>query len=380
MMMRSLHRPMLMVLASLVLFQASVFAQSAAMFLESSATPDARSVYDEAHDEQIGSEIGQANLVAQMILEQTEPPSDPERSEFSLADQLRSNSAWVNAFNTLFSATLPVTGAVIGEDAVKLLELEGDPRFNAAAFLKALVPTRDLYVSIKSQSARIAAFNHLFNTQMTASGPLSGEDRKKLFSVTGDPRYRPQNFLAALPKAHALASAIEANPDRRSDFNLMFGTTLRASGAIAAVNLKKLFAVAGDPDFNQTRFLKALDPAAALLRAFHANASSRADFNLLYGTRLSGSGVPSGADIADLFAVAAAPGFNLNKYLPVLEKAADLMRALRASPARRAAFNREMKTSVTASGAPSVRDLTRIFAIAGTPGYKQADLLAYLSK
>jgi hypothetical protein len=373
---RSFHRPMLIALASLLPFQTLVFAQAGAMPVDPSAAPDQQAVYDQVHDDQAGSEVGQANLIAQMILQQAEP----EESVFSLAEQLQSNPAWVNAFNTLFSATLPVTGPVIGEDIIKLLDIEGDPKFNAAAFLKALVPTRDLYVSIKSQGMRITAFNHLFNAQITASSPLSGEDRKMLFGVTGDPGYKPQIFLAALPRAHALASAIEANADRRGDFNLMFGTTLRASGPIMTADLKKLFAVAGDPDYSQTRFLKALDPAASLLRSIRADASRRADFNLLYGTRLSGSGVPSGADAADLFAVAAAPGFNLKTYLPVLEKTADLLRALRASPAKRAAFNREMKTSIGASGPLTVRDLTKLFAVAGTPGYKQADLLKHLSK
>jgi hypothetical protein len=374
-MMRSIiFRPFALWLGSLIVFQPAVLAQAAPAFSDPSAFSDTQPVYDGSSDEQAASAVDQANLIAQMIVLQT----DPQQSEPGLTDQLQSNPVWVAAFNTLFSATVPFEGPVIGEDVLKIAGLEGDPKFNAAAFLKALVPTRDLYVSIKSQSARIGAFNALFNAGITASGPLSGEDLKKIFSITGDPDHRLRDFLSALPKAHSLLSAMKAHPDRRSDFNLIFGATLKASGPLTAADLKKLFSVAGDPDFHQPRFFKALDPAAALFRAFRANAARRADFNLLYGTRLSGAGAPSGPDIAALFSVAATPGFNLNQYLPVLEKASDLLRALRASPARRASFDRKQKTSIGASGALSGQELSKIFAIAGTPGYKQGDFLASL--
>ncbi|HTL71544.1 MAG TPA: hypothetical protein VL404_09675 [Candidatus Eisenbacteria bacterium] len=304
-----------------------------------------------------------------------------ERSTDILRMKLQDNDGWRNDFNLLWGTHIGTDGNVSTADDAALDALTHDPNYRFETFYDALPKAANLLRDLRGVSGRLADFNLLYGTSLAASGSPNAADRLKLFQVVLQPTYVPATYQQVLTKAASLYRSLQSSTAARTDFNLLFGAALVNTGAPTAVDLGKLFDTAGSPTYVQSTFLSVLTKAASLYRNLQSNAANRADFNLLFGTTAAATGSPDVVTRTALFDTTGSPSYaNQSTFLSVLTKAAALYRNLQASASNRADFNLLFGTTVQATGSPSVVSRTALFDTAGSPSYTQASFLTGLAK
>lgn len=296
----------------------------------------------------------------------------------SLFRAIQPSSSYRTDFNLLFKTAITASGSPIAVDRAVIFGVAGDPVFNQTLFLPVLTKTASLYRLLQATASYRTDFNLLFGTQIQVSGSPTTTDKTILFGVTGDPGYNQTNFLSVQTKTASLYRNLQANATYRANFNLLYGGNIIAVGVPSAADRTSLFGVAGSAGYSQSAYLSTLTQAAGLYQSLQGSSVYRADFNLLYGSKITVAGAPNAVDRGALFDVAGASGFNLSKYLPVLRKTSSLYTALQGNTAKRNSFNTRYKTALKATGSPVAKDRGVMFNIAGSPTYNEAKFLATL--
>ena len=285
-----------------------------------------------------------------------------------LIGSLQSNASFVSAFNLLFGANVPTSGILPSASLQILFDLTGNSAYVQADFLAALPKAASLHGALTA-SLRLN-FEKLFGIPVVNQVTSNAVYRKALFDISGEAGYSQTSFLNVLPGAASLYSVLQGNSSRRQSANLLFGTSFQSTGDLAAANRSVLFDIAGGPGYQESDFLPALDRTASLYQALQQNSSLRADFNLIFGSTVAGSGTPSVTDRTRLFNTAGDPNFNLGAFSTVLPKAAGLYRALQTNVSKLFSFNSRFGTNLPAVGSPtSGPDIGKLFDITGDPNF-----------
>ncbi len=202
----------------------------------------------------------------------------------SLLTAIRGTASHITNYNLLFGTTIAATGALTAADRKSLFDTAGDPAYVQATFLANLPKAASLLTALRSNASQLSNYNSLFGTAISA-GALSVNDRKSLFDTTGAAGYAEAAFLASLPKVVSLLAGLRANNQLLADFNLIFAVALQSSGAVNASGRKALFDTVGDAAYVQATFLNNLHPATTLYFGIQGSPEYRVYFNALYGTQ-----------------------------------------------------------------------------------------------
>ncbi len=297
----------------------------------------------------------------------------------SLNETIRENTELSQGFNELFDTKISSSENLTSKDKGTLFDVAGSPGFNENNFVAVLPKTQSLLETLKNDKETAENFNNLFNTNVEPDKDLVPQDRGILFDVAGDPAFNQGSFLEALPKTNELSQTLKADKEAATTFDNLFNTSVGSSGEINAKDRGVIFDVSGDPKFNQANFLAALPGAENLYKSIVANNGIANDFNQVFGTNISVSGVLAPRDRGTLFDVSAAPGFNQDKFLEVLSKTANLLTLLRANPQSVINnFNSQFNADITESEPLSDASKKALFDIAGGPYYNASIFLQSL--
>ncbi len=113
----------------------------------------------------------------------------------------------------------------------------------------------------------------------------------------------------------SLYGALQSSWTGRTNFNLLYGTSIPSSGTMSEENKTVLFGVVNQPDYNQASFLTHLNKTADLYRALIKNHYTRASFNASYIAKLKSAGSPVSKDRDTLFAITAASTYSQWSFL-----------------------------------------------------------------
>ncbi|MGH7197757.1 MAG: hypothetical protein ACREH5_03350, partial [Candidatus Omnitrophota bacterium] len=306
------------------------------------------------------------------------------------------NSQQLANFNQFYGVTIPATGnlrksPLDNSERNALFSITGGVTYNQTAFMNGLIATPTLLSQLQSLNL-VDEFNRLFGTNLPTTGTITSShpDWPVLSAVTGDPNYDPSSFLAALPLAESLFTALQdpANSQQRANFNQFYGVTIPATGNLRKPPLdnserKALFDIAGSPTYNQGNFLNGLIATPTLLNQLQT-AGLIDEFNRMFGTNLPVTGtITSGhPDYPVLAGLTGTPGFDPAGFLGVLPFAEALFTALQdpANSQQLANFNQFYGVTIPAFGnlrKSPLDDAEReaLFSIAGNPNYDQGAFL-----
>ncbi len=290
----------------------------------------------------------------------------------TLVNALLADSAQLAAFNSLFGVALNATDPLNDAQKDALFGITGTSGYSQTTFLGSLIRTNDLYVAVKTNATRLAAFNALYNETISSVVALTGTQRALLFGITAGTTYNATTYTASLIPAGDILAGLRADTAKRAAFNLLYGQTLAATGAITIAQRTALLTITADALFiGSTNFLNRVVPARDLLTALRASSTKRSAFNTLYGVVLTTTSTPSEAHRVALFGAVATSGYNQTTYLNLLIPARDLLNVLRASSSRRTAFNGLFNTALTSTSVPTVNDRDYLFSVVSDTGYNQ---------
>ena len=281
-------------------------------------------------------------------------------------------------FNLLFGSDIASTGSPSTASRTTLFNVAGDPLFVQATFLAALPKAASLHTSLTA--ALRANFETLFGIPVASQIPSNVLYRTALFDITGDPLYVQATFLAALPKASGLYLALQASAQARLDYNLLFGTSVLITGSPSALVRTSMFDTTGGVGYIQADFLSALTKAAPLYQSLQSNATSRTNYNILFGVTVVAPGSPSSVVRTSMFDTAGDPAFNLSLFVGALNRAGPLYQSLQADTQARLDYNLLFGVTVPASGPPSATVRGSVFNVAGDPAFVLSSFLFTLGR
>ncbi len=118
--------------------------------------------------------------------------------------------------------------------------------------------SQSLYDALASKATDLSNFNLLYGTSMTASGTQSSATISELNAITGQSGFNQPAWLWNMTKAAWLLSAIRPNATYLSKFNQAYFAIIQPSGVISSSDRSKLFTIVSQSSYNQSTFLSAL--------------------------------------------------------------------------------------------------------------------------
>lgn len=218
-----------------------------------------------------------------------------------------------------------------------------------------------LLSELQSNSGELSNFNLIYKTVLTTSGAPTASDSSVLLNVTSPSSFNQVKFLSSLQKA-----ADTYNTMKTGGYLWYYGNVFGSTS-----DYSPLVNAASDPSYNQTTFIKTVQLASNLYRYMQSNSVNLSNFNLIYKTSLPTTGYPSVTDRATLLNVAGTSNFNQTSFLAILQKAADLYKAIKSNTSYTWYYNNIF-------GGAS--DYSPLLLVVSDPAYTQANFLTSILK
>ncbi len=158
------------------------------------------------------------------------------------------NQNLVTVFGIPVAAQNPATNAVYRK---MLCDIVGDPQYEAGRFLAVLPLAAALHKALGETNQDVVI---LYGVPAANQDPaVNPACRQLLFDIVGDPQYEAGRFLAVLPQAAALHTALGG---RNEDVAATFGVSVTDQNPVTNPAYRKLlFDIVGDPHYEQSVFL-----------------------------------------------------------------------------------------------------------------------------
>ncbi|MFT5208052.1 MAG: hypothetical protein ACI9CF_001816, partial [Candidatus Omnitrophota bacterium] len=283
-----------------------------------------------------------------------------------LVDIIRRTVVVRTGFNSTFDTNIQTTGDLSVNDRTVTFNIVGDDQFNEDQFIEDLGEAVLLNGVFQTDTEAIEDYINLFGSGVEIFGA------RALFDTVGNPIYVQADFLEDLTESGDLFDSLSINNIVRINFNTTYGTNISPAFELSAEDRAVLFNVTGDPQYNQEKFIRALNAAVRLDRVLQNDAEALEDYINLYGDSIRTLGPVT------LFSTVGDPNYNQEDFLRVLTKASDLYDALKDDPALQDMFNKTYDTNIDSISELSPEDRTTLFNITGGPQYVQDDVVGNL--
>ncbi len=243
-------------------------------------------------------------------------------------------------------------------------------------------PSSTLITSLKSSTSTLSDFNLMYGTLITATGIVSALDQTIVDAVTATTNYNQSAFLTTLSTSASLYRSLQANSTLSWQHGLLYGTVIRSTGSPTTTDRAILNGIVQTTGYGKAVYLSTVTNAATLYRSLQTNTTYRNNFNLLYGATVQSTGNATASDRTKLMASDAAgvSTYNSATFLTNLNFSADLFKAIQPSSGLRTSFNLfYSSTLVPVTGSPDASNRAGLVTAVSTPGYSQTTFIKNLA-
>ncbi|MCM8791039.1 MAG: DUF3131 domain-containing protein [Candidatus Omnitrophica bacterium] len=257
-----------------------------------------------------------------------------------------------------------------------------NPPMTVNDFLASLPIIDDLHAAISADPDLQADFETIYGIAVADQDPVNNPDYANALSgiaryIVTTPGYTVLRFTQALPIMADLDAAITASADIQNDFEVIYGIAPANQDPVTNENYRNLLSGTADyildnAGYTVGDFVGALTPMADIHAALLADASLRADFNVVYN--VTADTTPSVTTESYRYALSGIasyvldnPPMTINDILSAIPIMADIHQALVADAGLRADFNTVYNT-IADSGANVTTEAYR-YALSGIASY-----------